>query len=264
MYGYHSQGDIDSFVAIASHVAHVRGVQLDRGYPLIEKAQHAASATGINTGMGEFQEFVQSFYAGSMTGQEVYDATIKLIAEKATVQAPPPQPIGTPEPPSTPNYFGTPTITSNKWSGNELIVCGVVAPDASTLKFVGYNAAQHIVTESSKYTFTSVGVVEAVLDDPKKEIRFVKIVTDLEAKQTRQTVNVRLTDLKIVEWLSIGDIPFITRSGRKPPKRSQRMNRNKPLLPTLSRQREKVWSFSTPNHYPRERRSNYQHERFTR
>ena len=91
MYGYHSQGDIDSFVAVASHVAHVRGLQLDQGYPLIEKAQQAASAAGINTGIGEFQEFVHAFYVGSMTGQEVYDATMKLVAEKTTVQAPPPR-----------------------------------------------------------------------------------------------------------------------------------------------------------------------------
>jgi hypothetical protein len=55
-----------------------------------------ASVAGINTGVGEIQNFVHAVYVGSMTGQEVYDATMKLIAEKATVQVPPPEPIPRP------------------------------------------------------------------------------------------------------------------------------------------------------------------------
>jgi hypothetical protein len=155
MYGYHSQNDIDSFVEIASHVAHAKGAELNKrelkalkDKDLLMKAVYAATDVESNARnaiqsanrqeynaqsaafqqnefakinadpahyvpsfmpsqsdntplyplgiMDAYDTFIKAYDGGTMTAQQVYDATMKAIADKTTVQAPPPEPIGTP------------------------------------------------------------------------------------------------------------------------------------------------------------------------
>jgi hypothetical protein len=70
-------------------------------------------------------------------------------------------------------------ITKNQWSEttSTLDVYGLgTNPGAVSVKFVGFDKNQHFVVESRNYTFNPDGTFHVVLDDAKKEIRFVQIV----------------------------------------------------------------------------------------
>jgi hypothetical protein len=78
---------------------------------------------------------------------------------------------------------GSPTIaikiTKDQWSEttNTLDVYGLgTNPGAVAVKFVGFDKNQHFVIESHDYTFNPDGTFHVVLNDAKKEIRFVQIV----------------------------------------------------------------------------------------
>ena len=81
-------------------------------------------------------------------------------------------------------------ITKNQWSEttNNLDVYGLgTNPGAVSLKFLGFDKNQHLVIESKNYTFNPDGTFHVVLSDPKKEIRFVKVVSIPQAVATVTT-----------------------------------------------------------------------------
>src|ERR1700675_2180802 len=84
-------------------------------------------------------------------------------------------------------------ITKNQWSEstNTLDVYGLgTNPGAIAVKFAGFDKNQHFVIESKNYTFNPDGTFHVVLTDPKKEIRFVKVVNIPQAAVTVTTPKV--------------------------------------------------------------------------
>jgi hypothetical protein len=84
-------------------------------------------------------------------------------------------------------------ITKNQWSdtANTLDVYGSgTNPGAASFKFVGFDKNQHFVIESNNYTFNPDGTFHAVLNDAKKEIRFVQVVNMPQAAVSVTTPNV--------------------------------------------------------------------------
>jgi hypothetical protein len=156
MYGYHSPSDIDAFVAVASHVAHEKGAELEE--QALKASQKAAlvsnaffavlkvegdAARALNDEyfqasmrdplnvplqtaptyplgiMTLYERFKKAYEDGSMTAQEVYDATMKDIAEKT---APAPTAPNTAGAPTSASLTVTSAITRNRWSGDSLIL----------------------------------------------------------------------------------------------------------------------------------------------
>jgi hypothetical protein len=218
MYGYHSQGDIDSFVAVASHVAHEKGAELEKhkeeetivlsaltalyaveekGYE--ERLSHAKTHEEIQqipeTAFGlkdDWDKFNARWKAGSMTAQEVYDATMKDIAEKTAVQVPAPAAPNTAAAPTSTSSTVTnvvSAITKNRWTTDSLIVSGTltntstVAVSITGIDARGFNQDQKMVTRGSDFTIfhndLAPGEIvnfKVALKDDAKKVKFVQVM----------------------------------------------------------------------------------------
>jgi hypothetical protein len=80
------------------------------------------------------------------------------------------------------------TITSNTWSNDDPHVKGTLNRTIiSPLMFIGYDADQHEVVRSKNYSI-DYGTISASLSDPKKRIRFVRVIVDTQPVEPQQTV----------------------------------------------------------------------------
>ena len=77
------------------------------------------------------------------------------------------------ESPSTTVNF---TITRNQWTFDTLNVYGTVTNVNVTMRVIGFDKNQKLVTESTDYTIQAEGTFHARLTDTNKEIRLVKVV----------------------------------------------------------------------------------------
>jgi Superinfection immunity protein len=123
-------------------------------------------------------------------------------------------------------------ITKNQWSEttNTLDVYGLGAnPDALSVRFVGFDKNQHFVIDSKNYTFNPDGTFHVVLNDAKREIRFVQVenmppaavsVTTVAAASTPQvemSASPRIAAASTPRALTPAQIVKINNIGPSPP-----------------------------------------------
>jgi hypothetical protein len=76
----------------------------------------------------------------------------------------------------SPSTTVTSTITRNRWLFDTLHVYGTLTNVNVTMKVIGFDKNQKLVTESTDYTILPEGTFHASLTDTNKEIKFVKVV----------------------------------------------------------------------------------------
>jgi hypothetical protein len=100
----------------------------------------------------DVDKFFKANEAGSMTAQEVYDATMKDIAEKTAVQVQAPTAPNTAAAPNSTRPTVISAITKNRWTADSLIVSGTltntstVAVSITGIDASGFNQNQKMVT----------------------------------------------------------------------------------------------------------------------
>jgi len=77
-------------------------------------------------------------------------------------------------------------ITKNAWVSDTLDVYGTLTNLNVTMKVIGFDKNQQIVTESSDYTLQTEGTFHSRLRDPQREIKFVKVVLNDKITDVRQ------------------------------------------------------------------------------
>jgi len=75
-----------------------------------------------------------------------------------------------------PSTRATSTIIRNEWVSDTLNVYGTLTDVNVTMRVIGFDKNQKLITESSDYTIESDGTFHARLSDAKKEIRFLKVL----------------------------------------------------------------------------------------
>jgi hypothetical protein len=88
-------------------------------------------------------------------------------------------------------YFTTPTpaaptytITRNDWALDTLRVYGTLTNPHVAMRITGFGSDRQLITESGDYLIRPDGTFQATLNDPKKEIRFLKVVLNDAEKST--------------------------------------------------------------------------------
>ncbi len=98
----------------------------------------------------------------------------------------------------SPSTTATSTITRNQWISDTLNVYGTLSNVNVTMKVVGFDKSKNLVTESDDYTIESDGTFHARLSDPKKEIRFLKVMATDKTSEVAQ-VELASTPIAAVE-----------------------------------------------------------------
>jgi hypothetical protein len=70
------------------------------------------------------------------------------------------------------------TITSNQWVSDQLNVYGTLTNVNVKMEVIGLDESQQVVTESRNCTIQPDGYFRATMSDPRREIRFLKVVLD--------------------------------------------------------------------------------------